>query len=86
MKKNVKAMYFYAYWDNNVDAKNKFVEECKKLKIPFEVIDCETELGVKLSIKYNVKLCPMMLFFRNSKEVSRCVGNKAHEQLQNFVK
>ena len=86
MKKNVKAMYFYAYWDNNMEAKNLFIEACKEVKIPFEIIDCETELGDKLSIKYGVKICPMALFFKDGEEVGRFIGNNAYKQVQNFVK
>lgn len=86
MRKNVKAMYFYAYWDENVNAKNLFIETCKAHKMPYEAVDCETEMGVKLSCKYNVKLCPMVLFFKDGKEVGRFIGNHAYEQVQNFVK
>lgn len=86
MRKNVKAMYFYAYWDNNMESKNLFVDECKKHKIQFEVVDCESELGVKLSCKYNVKLCPMVLFFKDGKECGRFIGNNAYVKVQNFVK
>ncbi len=86
MKKNVKAMYFYAYWDRNMEAKGLFCDECKEYGMPFELVDCETELGVKLSCKYNVKLCPMVLFFEDGVEVARFIGNKAYQQVQNFVK
>lgn len=86
MKKNVKAMYFYAYWDNNENSKDLFLDECRKHEMPYEVIDCESELGVKLSCKYGVKLCPMVVFFKDGKEVGRFIGNNAYKQVQNFVK
>ena len=71
MKKNLKAMYFYAYWDNNFDLNDDFVNICKDHNVQYEVLDCETELGVKLSCKYNVKLCPTILLLENNKEIYR---------------
>lgn len=83
MKRNVKAMYFFAYWDNNFELKNEFIDACKMLKIPFEAVDCETEFGVTLSCKYNVKLCPTVLIFKNGKEVYRGRGKDSILELQN---
>lgn len=86
MKKSVKAMYFHAYWDGNFELKNAFVETCKALRIPFETVDCETELGVSLSCKYGVKLCPTVLIFEKGKEVYRGRGKDALLELQNHIK
>lgn len=84
MKKNVTAKYFFAYWDNNYELKNQFIDTCKAMKIHSECIDCETKDGVTLSCKYNVKLCPTILIFKNNKEVYRGRGKDAILELQNY--
>ena len=86
MKKNVRAMYFYAYWDDNFELKNQFMETCKLMNIPFEAVDCETEFGIKLSCKYNVKLCPTILIFKGNKEVYRSHSKDSIYELSNYVK
>jgi hypothetical protein len=85
MKKNLKAMYFYAYWDNNFDLKDDFIDFCKDNDITYEVLDCETEFGVKLSCKYDVKLCPTILLFKNNKEVYRSHSKNCIEEMCKLI-
>lgn len=82
----MKLMYFYAYWDGNVETKNACIDMCRELNIAFEVVDCESESGVKLSCKYGVKNCPTVILFDNGVEVLRCKGNYAVERIKNIMK
>lgn len=80
MKKRFKVLYFYAYWDKNYELKDLFYEECKKRNIFFDCVDVETEEGLGVSCKYNVKLCPYVIVFDNGKEIKRGIANEIFEQ------
>lgn len=75
MKKSVKMVYFFADWDNNYQLKNDMYNECKKNGIFFDDIDCDTEKGVQVSIKYGVKLCPYIILQRDGDELWRGIAN-----------
>ena len=78
-----KVLYFYAMWDNNAFEKlNKFYDEVKRLKVPFEVVDVETEEGVQKSIRYGVRNVPTILYTQKGKEIDRDKGNTAYERIQ----
>ena len=75
MKKSVKMVYFFADWDNNYQLKNDMYNECKKNGIFFDDIDCDTDKGVQVSIKYGVKLCPYIILQKDGDELWRGIAN-----------
>jgi hypothetical protein len=86
MKQKIKAVYYHAYWDGNFDNKDRFVEACKLFKIPFELIDCESQAGVKASIKNEVRMLPTVIFYnKGGKEIGRCKGNYAYSEIENYL-
>jgi hypothetical protein len=85
MKQKVKALFFYAYWDGSYNERNEFVDECKALGMPFEMIDVETEDGLKASLKYDVKMCPRVLFVRNNRVIGRENGKSAYLKVEDYI-
>lgn len=85
MRQKIKAVYYHAYWDGNFDNKDRFVQTCKELKVPYELIDCETQSGVNSSIKHEVRMLPTCIFYRGNKEVGRCKGNYAYSEIENYL-
>lgn len=85
MKRNLKALFFYAYWDGSYNERNEFVDECKALGVPFDIIDVETEEGFKLSEKHNIKMCPRVVFLKNGKEIGRENGKSAYMKIENYI-
>lgn len=86
MKKNVKLMYFYAYWDGCMEYKKQFIELCEQHDIYYDLVDCETDNGVKLSCDYNVKNCPTILCIKNGRIVAKGKGNNVDSFIENIVK
>lgn len=80
--KKTKVNYFFASWDNNAYEKlDKFYNEVKNLKVPYEVIDVETQDGVQKSIKYGVRNVPTIVYTVKGKEVDRDKGNTAYQRM-----
>jgi hypothetical protein len=86
MKQKIKAVYYYAHWDGNQENKERFVETCKTLDVPFETVDCETPDGVEESIKKGIKMLPMVVFYKKRKEIGRCKGNYAYSEIEYYLK
>lgn len=85
MKRNLKALFFYAYWDGSYSERNEFVEECKRLGMPFEMIDVETEEGFRISEKHKIKMCPRVVFLKNGREIGRENGKCAYLKVENYI-
>lgn len=79
-------MFFYALWDCNAYEKlDNFRDEAKRLKIPFELVDVETDEGVRKSIKWEVRNVPTIVYTQGGKEVSRDNGNTAYSRIQYHI-
>lgn len=86
MNGNVKAILFGAEWCNSCHAlKPKFYDEVKKLDIRYDVIDVETDEGVELSTKYQVRNVPTILIFKNKELVGRETGSAAYQKIKNYL-
>lgn len=85
-KKKPIVFYFYAPdWDAfAIEKKNKVYDECKKLGIVCSPIDVETQKGVDLSIRYQVRNVPTAVVMDKGKVVDVLKGNTIHEKLSHI--
>lgn len=75
----VSILYFYAEWDSRYKERFQMAGMCHNKGVKLNFIDCETEYGVGMSIKYGVRLCPTVLIFEDGKEVMRLNGAVAND-------
>ncbi len=87
-KESVKAVLLVAPWcDSSYKIKPLFYETCRTLGVRFEVLDVEEKDGLSLSIKYEVRNVPTILFLDNKgREKGRAKGSKAYLDVVNYVK
>lgn len=85
MKKTKAILYFAPWCAGCVKMKPEFYKACKDLGVEFEVVDVETPDGVSRSIKNSVRNVPTIVLVRNGREVGREKGNKAYENIINYV-
>lgn len=85
MKKKLKAIFFYAYWDGSYSERNEFVDECRQLGMPFECVDVETEEGFHFSQKFDIKMCPRAVFVKNGKVLGIENGKSAYLKVENYI-
>lgn len=85
MKK--KFLYFWAEWDNMPYSKrSQFVNECRNLGVKFDTIDVESEEGVDLSIKYNIKNVPTIIVIDHKhREIGREKGNEGYKNIAKYL-
>lgn len=82
-----KALFFWAAWDKDFFKKiNDFKNECHILKIPYELIDVETEGGVRASVKYGVRNVPTIVVVGDNKVVGVERGNRGYKELCKYSK
>lgn len=86
MNGDVKALMFTAEWCSGCYAlKPKFYDEVKKLDVRYDVIDVETDEGVELSTKYQVRNVPTILIFKKGVLVGREIGSTAHLKIKDYL-
>lgn len=85
-KKKPIVFYFYAPdWDAFAyEKKNKVFNECQKIGLSCSAIDVETQNGVEMSIKYQVRNVPTAVVVDNGKVVDVLKGNTIHEKLSHI--
>lgn len=77
-----KVLYFFAEWCYpSVAQIPNVVNVCKRYKIPFNLIDVETESGVNASIRMEVRNVPTIVITNNGKEIKRIKGNHGYKEL-----
>lgn len=81
MKKGLIMMYFYAHWDGCTKYKNEFVRVCKDKNINYILVDVETEDGLRVSKKYNVKMCPRVVVIEDGKVINTLNGRSAYTMI-----
>lgn len=87
-KKNNKVhlMLFWAGWCSGCTAmKPLFYDEAKKYGIKYDLIDVEDEIGVNLSVKYEVRNVPTILVFKGNNLIGRECGNTSYQRISKYV-
>ena len=83
----MKALFFWAAWDNNISEKiRNFRAACDEFNIPNALIDVETENGVNASIMYGIRNVPAIAILRDGRCIGVERGNHAYEHLHKYVK
>lgn len=72
-------LYFYAEWDGRYKERFHMARICHNNGIKLNFIDCETQYGINMSIRYGVRLCPTVLVFENDIETMRLNGAVAND-------
>lgn len=88
MQKNKITVYFcYALWSsaNIYYIRDKFIETCKEVGVRYELIDVDTEDGAKFSVKHGFRNVPIMLVFKDGKEIDRVKGNNCFVSLLKYL-
>lgn len=85
-KKSRKVVFMFAPWCSGCERmKQKFYDECRRVGMRFEVVDVEEPNGVDMSIRFNVRNVPTLLFFEGKKEIGRAHGNESYLQIKDYV-
>ena len=83
----IKILYFYAEWDGRYEEPSAIWSLCKKHNIRCKFIDCETDSGVRKSIKFGVRMCPTVIVVIDGKEVERINGAVAYKVIsEKYIK
>lgn len=85
-KINYTAHLCYAQWASKdiYEIKDKFVETCKGLGIKYDLIDVDTEDGARYSVEHNFNNVPIIIVYKNGKEIARYKGNQCYINLINL--
>lgn len=83
-----KIVYLTADWCSACKAmKPIFEKEVIKLNIDYEYVDIDSDYGVELCSKYNIKNIPTLLFFNDKEDlIGKEVGNLASNNIKNYTK
>lgn len=86
MKKGkIKVSYFFADWCYPSEKQIYNIRNvCHIHNTECDIVDVETEGGVKASVKYNVKNVPTILIFKGNKEIKRIKGNFGYKELDEY--
>lgn len=83
-KKNVEVLFFHADWCRSCNKMNSAIEELSKTH-PITKIDVETEWGVDMSCKYEVRNVPQTLIVKDGKVLDRIKGKKTKSELKEII-
>lgn len=79
-------MFFHAYWCKSYPKMSQvFGEVAKEMKsenMKFTDVDCETDWGVDMSSKYQVRNVPTILVVEKGRVIKRIAANELKEELK----
>ena len=83
--KNIKVKFFGAesWCQSCVKMKPFFIEECKKLKVPYEILDVED--NVEETEKYIIRNVPTLLIMDGNKVIGRESGSLSYTKIKNYL-
>ena len=86
MKNNYSLIFFFSYWDCATKTRSRFVDRCKELGIKYELVDVETEEGLEIASRYNIKMCPRIVLLSNHKYVATFNGRNSMSKIEAILK
>lgn len=86
----IKVLFFHAYWCKSCkkmeDVFSEVEESFKEDKnVTFESVDVESENGVKLSCRYEVRNVPAIVIVNERNVVEKLLGKKSSEELKTII-
>ncbi len=84
MRNKITVLYFFAYWDDAALNKKDFINLCEYYGVKYENIDVETEIGLKMSKRYKIKMCPRIVVL-NGKQVIATLNGRHLSELEDIL-
>lgn len=83
-------MFFHAYWCKScpkmAQVFGEVAKEMKSENMKFTDIDCETDWGVDMSSKYQVRNVPTVLVVEKGRVIKRIAGTRTANELKEELK
>lgn len=83
-------MFFHAYWCKSCPKMqqvfNEVAKEMKSDDMKFTDVDCESDWGVDMSSKYQVRNVPTILVIEKNRVIKRIAGTRTANELKEELK
>lgn len=84
-KEKIKVSYFFAEWCYPSEKQIYNIRNvCQLHDVEYDIVDVETEGGVKASIKLCVRNVPTIIIFKGNREIKRINGNFGYKELDEY--